>query len=325
MCPKRSRIVKSYTLPLLLTIMGGMLLTFLPACDENLPEVRKKTVKVDFQNLLDEGNQVPPEAGRPVMRVAIGTMISPKYIKKYYWDLFRLIGDRMDSDVRFIQKETYAEVNELLKQRKVDLAFVCAGPYVKGKADFGMEIIAVPVCQGERDYHGYIIVNNNSGIQTLEQLRGKIFALTDPDSNTGCLIAQYYLADYHETFESYFKETFFTYSHDNSIKAVSEGLADGASVHSLIWEFINKVDPALTSHTRIIKKSSPYGMPPIVVHPALEEEKKEKLRTLFFTLHQDPEGSQILNAMLIDRFEPGNDADYNSVREMQEFVASHKG
>ncbi|MBW1824163.1 MAG: PhnD/SsuA/transferrin family substrate-binding protein, partial [Deltaproteobacteria bacterium] len=142
--------------------------------------------------------------------------------------------------------------------------------------------------------------------------------------NTGCLVTTYYLAEYNETPERYFKETFFTYSHDNSIKAVAEGLADGASVHSLIWDFINRVDPTLTARTNIIKKSPPYGMPPIVVHPSMEEEKKEKLRTLFFTLHEDPEGAKILNSMLIDRFEPGNDADYNSVREMKKFIDLHK-
>jgi phosphonate transport system substrate-binding protein len=258
------------------------------------------------------------------MRIAVATMISPKYIKKYYLDLFRLIGDRMNSEVEFIQKETYAQVNEMLKKRELDLAFVCSGPYVKGKADFGMEIIAVPVSQGEKVYHSYVIVNKNSGVHTLGQLRGKIFAFTDPDSNTGCLVTTYYLAEYNEIPESYFKETFFTYSHDNSIKAVAEGLADGASVHSLIWEFINRVDPALTSRTSIIKKSPPYGMPPIVVHPSMEEEKKEKLRTLFFTLHEDPEGAKILTPMLIDRFEPGNDTDYTTIREMKKFIDSHK-
>ena len=135
----------------------------------------------------------------------------------------------------------------------------------------------------------------------------------------------YYLAEYNKIPESYFKETFFTYSHDNSIKAVAEGLADGAAVNSLVWDFMNRVDPALTSRTSIIKKSPPYGIPPIAVHPSMEEEKKEKLRTLFFTLHEDPEGAKILNSMLIDRFEPGNDADYNSVREMQKFIDSKKG
>jgi phosphonate transport system substrate-binding protein len=181
------------------------------------------------------------------------------------------------------------------------------------------------VVQGEKVYHSYVIVNKNSGITSLGQLRNKIFAFTDPDSNTGCLVATYYLAEFNETPESYFKESFFTYSHDNSIKAVADGLADGASVDSLIWDFINIVNPPrLTSLTTIIKTSPSYGIPPIVVHPSMEEEKKEKLRTLFFTFHEDPEGKKILDSMLIDRFEPGNDEDYNSIRDMQRWLDAHE-
>jgi phosphonate transport system substrate-binding protein len=310
---------------ILLLITGAIFFGLLPACNENLPEVREKKVKVDFRDIYKQDKQEPAKTKRPVMKVTIGTMISPKYIKKYYWDLFRLIGDRMNLDVEFIQKGTYAETNELLKQRMVDLAFVCSGPYVKGHADFGMEIIAVPVSQGERNYHAYVIAHRNSDIQTFDQLRNKIFAFTDPDSTTGNLVAIYYLAEHNELPESYFKETFFTFSHDNSIKAVAEGLADGASVHSLIWDFLSSVDPDITSRTIIIKKSPPYGMPPIVVHPSMEEEKKEKLRTLFFTLHEDPEGIKIINSMLIDRFEPGDDAEYTNVREMLKVVSSNTG
>jgi phosphonate transport system substrate-binding protein len=320
--------VKNNIISFLSLIIGLFFLGLLPACDENLPEVREKTVKVDFRDLYTHdmlNKQETFKTERPVLKVTIGTMISPKYIEKYYWDLFRLVGDRMNLDIDFIQRGTYAETNELLKQRKVDIAFVCSGPYVQGHADFGMEIIAVPVSQGVRKYHSYFIVNRNSAIQNLSQLRNKIFAYTDPGSNTGCLVATYYLTEYNERPESFFKQTFFTYSHDNSIKAVAEGLADGASVHSLIWNFLNIVNPALTSRTRIIETSFPYGMPPIVVHPLMEEDKKEKLRTLFFTLHEDPEGIKILNSMLIDRFEPGNDAEYSAVREMLKVVNSNTG
>jgi phosphonate transport system substrate-binding protein len=316
--------MKCFNKTLLFALIGGSFFALLPACDENLPEMRKTPVKVDFQDVIKKGTQEPATAERPVMRIAVAAIISPKYIQKYFLDLFKLIADRMDSDVEFIQQETYAQTNEMLEKMELDLVLVCSGPYVKGKADFGMEIIAVPVSQGEKVYHSYVIVNKHRGVQTLGQLRGKIFAFTDPDSNSGCLVTTYYLAEYNETPESYFKETFFTYSHDNSIKAVAEGLADGASVNSLVWDFINRVDPALTSRTSIIKKSPPYGMPPIVVHPSMEEEKKEKLRTLFFTLHEDPEGAKILNSMLIDRFEPGNDADYTTIREMKKFIDSHK-
>ena len=83
-------------------------------------------------------------------------------------------------------------------------------------------------------YHSYFIVNTNSSIQSFDALKGKTFAFTDPHSNTGCLVPTYVLAKRGETPDSFFKEAFFNNSHDNSIKAVAQGLSDGAAVDSLI-------------------------------------------------------------------------------------------
>ncbi len=296
----------------------------LNACTNDLPEQRKTPIKIDFQDVVSRDQQEEVKEKHQALRIAVAAMISPESTYKYYVDLLELIAERLGSEVDFVQKRTYVQINEMLKKRELDFAFVCSGAYVMGKADFGMEIIAVPVSQGEKVYQSYVIVHKDSVIQSFDQLRDKIFAFTDPHSNTGYLVPTYLLARRNETQGSFFKKTFFTHNHDNSIKAVAEGLADGASVHSLIWDFMNRVDPALTSRTSIIKKSPPYGMPPIVVHPSMEEEKKEKLRTLFFTLHEDPEGAKVLNPLHIDRFEPGNDADYTTIREMQKFIDSHK-
>jgi phosphonate transport system substrate-binding protein len=310
---------------LLATLIVGILSPLLLACSNDLPEKRKTPIKIDFQDVVSRDQQGPVKEKHQALRIAVAAMISPESTYKYYVDLLELIAERLGSEVDFVQKRTYVQINEMLKKRELDFAFVCSGAYVMGKADFGMEIIAVPVSQGEKVYHSYVIVHKESVIQSFDQLRDKIFAFTDPHSNTGCLVPTYLLARRNETPGSFFKGTFFTHSHDNSIKAVAEGLADGAAVDSLIWEFMSKLDPELTSRTRVIEKSPPYGMPPIVIHPSMEGKKKEKLRTLFLSLHKDPKGKEHLNAIRIDCFEAGNDEDYNSVREMQKWIDSKKG
>jgi len=123
-----------------------------------------------------------------------------------------------------------------------------------------------------------------------------------------------------ETPESYFRETFFTHSHDNSIKAVADGLADGAAVDSLIWEFMNTVDPSDTSRTKIIEKSPPYGIPPIVVHPNLDSDLKQRLKSIFLLIHEDEEAVPLLRHIQIDYFAEGEDSMYESVREMQKWL-----
>lgn len=79
-------------------------------------------------------------------------------------------------------------------------------------------------------------------------------------------------------------------------------------------------DPALTGRTRIIDKSPPFGIPPVVVHPALPVEQKEQLRKAFLTLHQDTEAALLLKHLQIDRFVIGDDDAYNTVHEMRRWV-----
>jgi len=272
------------------------------------------TRRVDMGDLVTSEVEYPSDG---FLRVAVAAMISPKETENSYFDLLRLIGQRLGREVRSVQRKTYAEVNELLERREIDLAFVCSGPYVEGHKRFGMEIVAVPVVHGATTYHSYFIVGKDSTIQNVEGLRGKRFAFTDPHSNTGYLVPNYVLRLRGESPESFFSETIFTHSHDNSIKAVADGLVDGAAVDSLIWEFMNATNPADTSRTRIIDKSPPYGIPPVVVHPGLDPNIKQRLHELFLHLHEDPEARPLLAHLQIERFVAGDDAMYDSVRQMQ--------
>ncbi|MEW5949299.1 MAG: phosphate/phosphite/phosphonate ABC transporter substrate-binding protein [Thermodesulfobacteriota bacterium] len=307
---------------LALILSAAVWLGFVSSCSGDLPEGETRLKKVDFQNIVQQGDKEAEKAKKRTLKIAVAAMISPKYTYDYYVELLNLIAEQMGCDVEFIQKKTYAQVNEMLRQRELDMAFVCSGPYVTGRDDFGLDILVVPVSHGKKVYHSYFIVNKDSAIRSLDQLRGKTFAFTDPHSNTGCLVPNFVLARRGETPETFFKETFFSNSHDNSIKAVAEGLADGAAVDSLIWEFMNMVNPEITKRTKIIEKSPPYGIPPVVVHPSMDEPTKNKFRNIFLGIHKHPKGKEILSRLQIDRFEPGNDADYDTVREMQRWIAS---
>jgi phosphonate transport system substrate-binding protein len=226
--------------------------------------------------------------------------------------------------VQFVGKEKYAEVNELLRKGDLDMAFVCSGPYVEGHDRFGLELLVAPQTHGETVYYSYIIVPRDSPARRFEDLRGKTFAFTDPDSNTGAIVPSYLLARANETPESFFKTYTFTYGHDKSIRAVAKALVDGAAVDSLIWDYLAAVEPGTTARTRIIWRSSPYGIPPVVVRPGLDAASKKRLQTVLLDVDKDPVGREILKGMMVDRFVPISDAAYGSVREMKNWIAAQK-
>jgi phosphonate transport system substrate-binding protein len=254
----------------------------------------------------------------------MGAMITPKEGYVYYQRLQAYIGKKLGRTVQLVDPGNYEEMNRLLETGELDAAFVCAGPYVEGKKKFGLELLVMPLVNGKPIYYSYIIVHKNSEFRRFEDLRGKVFAFADPKSNTGKLVPTYMLALMNETPESFFAHHIFTYGHDQSIRAVAERSVDGAAVDSLIWENMAERTPNLIKQIRIIARSDPYGIPPVVVRPGLDPELKKRLKDILLSASADPEGNDILKGMMIDRFVPGDDANYDSIRTMNSRIASQQ-
>lgn len=281
-------------------------------------------ITVDFTKTVPVARPGEQASPTPPLRVAVAAMISPKETFDLYRQLLAYLGRRLNQDLEFIQRKTYGEIDELLRRGEIDLAFICSGPYVAGRERFGFESLAVPEVHGSHFYQSYLIVNKDSRYRRLEDLRGHTFAFTDPDSNTGRLVPTYWLAQMQERPETFFSRIVYTYSHDNSIMAVARNLVDGATVDGLIWEFYQEKNPTFTSKTRIIKKSDPFGIPPLVASQGLSSESKQQIRQILFAMHQDPEGKKILTELMIDRFIAPQEAWYDNLRQMHRQMAGGK-
>jgi phosphonate transport system substrate-binding protein len=257
------------------------------------------------------------------IRIGIAAMISPKDTINYYSDMIKYVGEKIGRKVDIVQHEDYSKMDSLLEKGIVSVAFICAGPYVKDHEKFGIELLVAPQSYGKPFYHAYIIVHKDSAIKNLTELRGKSFAFTDPKSNTGKLVPTYMIAKrFSSTPEKFFSNIIYSQTHDKSIEYVAKKIADGASVDSLIYDYAVKKNPEYAQLTRIVEKSPPYGIPPVVVNKDTPPQLKAALRDAFLNMHKDPRGKKILDGMMIDKFIIPKDADYNSVREMEEYVTS---
>ncbi len=301
----------------LLGLAGAMLLAgiYVFLSRGNQP---KPVRRISLQSSGSDSAPLPQDTDK--LKIAVGAIISPASSLVFYEDIFAYIGEKLGQEVQMVQRKTYAEVNFLMKEGRIDAAFVCSRPYIEGHRDFGMELLCVPVCFGKTEYQSYFIVHKDSPIQELEDLRGKDFAFSDPLSNSGMLIPEYILAKMGERPDSFFRKHILTYSHDNSIRSVAEKYVDAAAVDSLIWEYLNAKESKWTAQTRIIHRSLPCAIPPIVVSVGIDQELKEKLRSTFLNMHKDPKGRQILKKVLIDRFTRIEDRAYDSIRQMEAFM-----
>jgi phosphonate transport system substrate-binding protein len=277
---------------------------------------------VDLNQLLPLPTPVEHDI-RP-LRVAIAAVISPKGTVESYTPVLNYLSAKLDRPVERVQQRTYAEVNELLRSGKVDMAFVCTSSFILGKREFDLKLLAAPQVKGKIVYHAQLIVPAKSQSMELSDLRGKIFAFTDPASFTGRIYPTYLLLNLGEKPETFFARTFFTYSHDDAIRAVANGIADGASVDSLVLEFALKRSPELVQQIRIIHTSPPFGMPPVVINPDLRPQTRAELETILLNMHLDPEGRAALQALDYDKFVPVSPENYQSAEQVESQVASGK-
>lgn len=282
-----------------LSILLLPLLLLNPGCKE-----KEQPIAVNLAERQALPAQQSPEQ---VLKVCVGSMITPLDGYVYYQQLLDYLGQRLGMKVRALDFPNYEEVNRQLQSGEVELAFVCGGPYVEGQEQFGLQLLAAPEVKGRAEYHSYLIVPADSPVKSLADLRGKTFAFADPKSNSGFIAPSYELAQMQETPESFFSSFLFTYAHDRSIRIVADRLVDGAAVDSLIWDYLLRAEPELGTKVKVVAKSQAFGSPPVVAGSALDPELR----------------------MGVDRFVPGDDASYDSIRQMRRFLtqpaATRKG
>jgi phosphonate transport system substrate-binding protein len=246
----------------------------------------------------------PAPDGR-ALRFSVAAIQSPQGTFAAYSRLFERLSPALGVEIELVQRRTYQEVNDLLSSGQLDAALVCTGGWVDldRRSPGAVEVVAVPVVRGRTTYHSYLIVPAASSATELADLRGKRFAFTDELSLSGYGYPSHLLHAMGAEARTFFSSTVFTHSHDRSIESVAKGLVDGAAVDSLVYEAIVRASPEVRAATRVIGRSPPYGIAPVVVSTRLPPERRAAIRDALLHLGEDdPAAREALRAIGFDRF-----------------------
>jgi phosphonate transport system substrate-binding protein len=252
---------------------------------------------------------------------AISPMASPASTLSNYTDFINYLSKKTDMKIILKQRKKYSEINSLLRSGKAQFALTCTGAYLSGRNEFGLEVLVVPVINGKTTYNSYIIVNKESHIEDFHQLKGRVFAFTDPLSLSGRLYPVYLLYTMKVKQEEFFNKTFYTSSHEKSIESVAFGLADSASVDSLIFEDMKRRKHPAIDKVKIIKISPSYGIPPIVISPVTQKTTRRSMLKALLKMNDDREGIKILKKLQIEKFILPNPAIYHNAVILKNKIA----
>jgi len=253
-------------------------------------------------------------ATRPTLRIGM----TPAFVH----DQYALLADwrahmerRLGLKVEFKQRDSYRETMDLLRLKQMDFAWVCDYPFLQLKAL--VRLLAVPLYQGRPIYRSFIIVAaNNRAVSGLKDLKNAVFAYADPLSNSGYLSPRFRLHQLGEDPQTFFRRTFFTWSHKKVVQAVASGMAQGGAVDSFVWETLARIEPALTRATRIVERSTEYGFPPFVAHRDVAPELFARMQNFLLNMHRDAQGLALLKRLNLDGFIKGDVRLYGGVAEM---------
>lgn len=225
------------------------------------------------------------------------------------------LSDRLDANVVFAARDSYQAILDMLFAGQVDAAWICGYPYVRFQTS--LRLLAVPLYRGMPLYQSYLIRSKggNEDIRGWTDLRGKVFAYSDPLSNSGWLVAQAELAAAGLGVRD-LRRTFFAHGHRNVAEAVAARLAHAGSIDGYVWETMRRTGMPAVDGTEVIWKSPPHGFPPLVAVLGSGDPKVADLQGVLLGMGTDSNGRALLRELNLSGFDAGAPGLFDSIRRL---------
>jgi ABC-type phosphate/phosphonate transport system substrate-binding protein len=194
----------------------------------------------------------------------------------------------------------------------------------KGQAiRLGAPVYDVPGCalgaQGPT-HCAFFIVRADSPAHDLADLKGSIFLLNSPVSNSGMNLPRRALAEIAGG-KAFFRQVIETGGHPASLDLLLRGEGDVASIDNVTYAFWSKYRPEAAAKTRILGRTPPSPSIPFVTSVATPPELVEILHAALHRLGSEPRYAAIRAGLTINGIEDVPDAAYRGLLDYEREAA----
>lgn len=233
-----------------------------------------------------------------------------------------ILRKELAMDVQAFVAADYTGVVEALRVNKLDVAFLTPASYVLAKSEANVRVVLKSERKGIPSYYAAIITRVDSGIEKIEDLRGKTFAFGDSLSTTGNIFPRKMFKEHGLDPVRDFKQILYAGGHDATVLAVLNGRVDAGATYAnspdgddSAWvRYLRNSDDA--GKIRAIAFSEPIPADNLVINGNLDPLIAQKVEDAFIRLSRDAKGRQMMRDLYqIDGFVPATDQDYDSVRQ----------
>ncbi len=222
------------------------------------------------------------------------------------------LENELDKEVELFVSTDYSSMIEAMSRGRLDLAYFGPLSYVLAKTRSDIEPFAALMKDGETTYQAIIVTHAESGIDSLDEIAGKVMAFGDPASTSSHLIPKSMLVERVDLVAGEAYEEVFLGAHDAVAIAVQNQNADVGGLSKPIFEtLVDKgvIDPETVI---VLEESDPYPQYPWAMRSDLDPALKEKISSAFLDLQDET----VLDAFNADGFGAIEDADYDVLRQM---------
>ncbi|UCH81718.1 MAG: phosphate/phosphite/phosphonate ABC transporter substrate-binding protein [Nitrospiraceae bacterium] len=239
---------------------------------------------------------------------------------KRYEPLGTYIEKKTGHKIKYTTLSRYGNIIESFHKKKMDGAFWGSFTGAMAIEKLGIHPIARPVnFDGTSTYHGYILVHKDSGIKDLKDMKGRTVAFVEQATTAGYIFPIAYFREQGiKNIDTYFKEYYFTGSHDSAIHAVLNKKVDIACAKNTMYEVLSREDPRIKDELVIIARSPDVPSNGLGLRKELAYGVKAEIRQALVDMHLNPEGREVLKNFGVKRFIETNVEDYAPVFDIAE-------
>jgi ABC-type phosphate/phosphonate transport system substrate-binding protein len=213
-------------------------------------------------------------------------------------------------DTRFYDSLTDMAAD--LKTGKIQVLAMPIEEFMAVRNRIPIDPILVTISENGHENELVLLVRKDSGIRSISGLRGR--SLIMPMKNPRCVniyIAwlEILLKREKSRMGSFFSTVKETRTVSKAVMPVFFRQADACVVTRQVLELTSELNPQISRELTVIASVDKLSQGIIAVDRRLSEEKREKIRESFLSLHQTPEGRQLLMLFKVNRlvpFAPGN-------------------
>src|SRR5512145_2929652 len=167
-----------------------------------------------------------------VLRVGFVPAEDAQQVMQNAQPIVDILQKQLGMEIQPFVEADYTGVVEALRVNKLDVAFLTPASYVLAKNEANVKVVLKSERKGIPFYYSAIITHADSGIKTLEDLRGKTFAFGDSLSTTGNVFPRKMFKEHGIDPVRDFKQVLFSGGHDATVLAVLNGKVDAGATYA---------------------------------------------------------------------------------------------